>query len=401
VTQFVQDLAGLGVPLGFDRGRLRVREVAQNALGDVGIHPQRHERRDQRVAAERRREPGNARIRIGTLRRVGDEHVQVRDRAPHDLVEHGIGAHDARGPLARFAQRVPRVAHAAVEHAPGPFAVAAVRHPAAYEYAARRTRFEDEFVHGAGRGERLRRRSERQVRGAFDLIESEIGELDAVIAFERRVRSAARLAMFAANLEQIREVRFEAVSEAKCERLIAVVAHQQTLVACAVPHEHHAVQMDVLAPHRDLAVGQEVGIAEIRREYRIIVLGHRAQQQRPPFLEQELKLRQHARIAVINPFRVAGLAADVAAVVDDREGVAVLERAGTPLLQGVADRNGILRGRRLVHRVRIGRGVGVRRACVRVHDRGPRKQESFACKFFIDVPGTACIRVLLHRSVPI
>ena len=57
------------------------------------------------------------------------------------------------------------------------------------------------------------------------------------------------------------------------------------------------------------------------------------EQQRPRLFEKQLQLRQHARVAVVQPLRISRLAADVAAMIEHREGVAVLQRAGAPLLQ--------------------------------------------------------------------
>ena len=88
---------------------------------------------------------------------------------------------------------------------------------------------------------------------------------------------------------------------------------------------------------------QQIGVAQIGIEYRVVVLRHGTEQQRPRLFQQQLELRQHARIAVIQPLGVAGLAADVAAMVEHGKRIAVLQRARAPLLQRGADRDGELR----------------------------------------------------------
>ena len=82
--------------------------------------------------------------------------------------------------------------------------------------------------------------------------------------------------------------------------------------------------MDLLTPQGDLPIDEQVGIAQIGAEHRVVILRHRTQQQWPRFFEQQRQLRQNAGIPVIQPFGTAGLRADVAAVIEHGEGVAVL-----------------------------------------------------------------------------
>ena len=191
----------------------------------------------------------------------------------------------------------------------------------------------------------------------LDLVETQIAELHAVIALERGATFAARCASFTAHLEQIREIRREPISQSQRKGPVAEVAHHEPLVARAVPDELHATQMNGLAAQRDLAVLEKIGIAEIRREYGVVVLGHRAQEKRPRLFEKQLQLRQHARVAVVEPLRILRLAADIAAVIEHREGVSVLQRAGAPLLQRRAHGDGELRRGCFVDRLAFGQWV--------------------------------------------
>jgi hypothetical protein len=56
---------------------------------------------------------------------------------------------------------------------------------------------------------------------------------------------------------------------------------------------------------------------------------------------------------VVEPFGIAGLAADIAAVIEHGKGVAVLQGASAPLLQGGANCDGELRSRRFVDRMAV------------------------------------------------
>lgn len=122
----------------------------------------------------------------------------------------------------------------------------------------------------------------------------------------------------------------------------------------AVPDELDAIHVNVLAAQRNLAVHQQIRVAEIRGEQGVVILSHRAQQQRPRLLEQQLELGQYARIPMVEPLGISRLSSDVAAVIHDDEGVAVFQGARAALLKRVAHRNGELRSGHLVDRVRGG-----------------------------------------------
>ena len=157
--------------------------------------------------------------------------------------------------------------------------------------------------------------------------------------------------MLAAHLEEIREVRREPIRQAQAQRAVAEISHDQALVAGAVPDELHAIQMNVFPPQDNLAVLEQIRVTEVRREHCVVVLRHRGEQQRPFFLEKQVQLRQHARVAMIQALGVAGLAADVAAMIEHRESVAVLQRTGAALLKRRRDGDGKLRCRGLIDRI--------------------------------------------------
>ncbi len=100
-TYLVQDLARLGIGLRIEGRGLVGGEVQQYAAREGGREPQRLEGRDERVPPEHRGEPRHARIGVGSLRQVGDEHVEIAHRTPQPLVEmivRGGNAGRARGP---------------------------------------------------------------------------------------------------------------------------------------------------------------------------------------------------------------------------------------------------------------------------------------------------------------
>ena len=98
-ARLVQDLAGLRVLRRIAGRRLRRRQEAEHAARQLRLEPEQLERGDDAVAAERRAEPGDARVRIRPGRRLGDHHLEIGERAVHPLVELGVGRADQTLPV--------------------------------------------------------------------------------------------------------------------------------------------------------------------------------------------------------------------------------------------------------------------------------------------------------------
>src|SRR5579872_1607141 len=162
------------------------------------------------------------------------------------------------------------------------------------EYPARCPRLERYLKIRSCRGQCFWRREERKLRYSLDLIEPQIAQHHPVIADERRARLPACFAVLAPHLEQVREVGCETVGQPQTQGAIAEIAYHQLLVACTVPYELHAVQMDVFPPQRDRAVLEQIGIAEVGGEHGVVVLRRRGEQQRLCFLQKQLQLRERS-----------------------------------------------------------------------------------------------------------
>ena len=89
----------------------------------------------------------------------------------------------------------------------------------------------------------------------------------------------------------------------------------------------------------DIRVGQVYG------ECGVVVLDRGTQQHRALPVQQQLEPREIAGIAMEQPFRRAAMRDDIPIVVEQSEGVAVLERAQLALLQRYRGRNIELRFR--------------------------------------------------------
>src|SRR5712672_633561 len=130
----------------------------------------------------------------------------------------------------------------------------------------------------AWRAARIRRRSKRQTSDALDLVQAHILEQHSAAALQVRGRYAASRAYLAAHFEQIGEIRREPERQSHVQRAVAEIAHEQALVAGALPDELEPVQVDLLAAERDPPVDEQIGVAEIGTEHRVVVLSHRTQQ---------------------------------------------------------------------------------------------------------------------------
>ena len=236
LAHLVQDLAGLGVGRLVGGLGLVARQVAQHAAGDGGIEPQRLHGGDQRVAAEHRAEPRNAGIGIGTVRRVGDQHVEVGDRPAYGLVERRAGAGDRRGACRRGAQRPPRPPQRLQEARP--CLVLRVLLGGAIDRqvdVARLAGLQDELEEGAIDAELVGRRRKAHHRASGQAVEAGIAQRDGVAAHDAGMAQAVALAARAADLEQVGEVGGERQAEPQALRLPAEVAHRQPLVAGRLP----------------------------------------------------------------------------------------------------------------------------------------------------------------------
>jgi hypothetical protein len=96
-AHLVDDLARLGIALGVVRVRLVRREEPQHAARDRRIDPERLERHDQRIAAERRAEPRDTRVRHGPLRGRNSQHREVDGGVADPGVHRVIRRRDLRG----------------------------------------------------------------------------------------------------------------------------------------------------------------------------------------------------------------------------------------------------------------------------------------------------------------
>src|SRR5262249_59923712 len=83
----MKDLARRGIRGGVELGRLQRGQAFEYRQRKSAVEPKALQRRDQPVATERGRVPGNSRVGKKPLRGLGGEHRQVHGRAAEHFVE--------------------------------------------------------------------------------------------------------------------------------------------------------------------------------------------------------------------------------------------------------------------------------------------------------------------------
>ena len=294
-AHFVRDFSRFGVGKRIECGGLKGGQPPQHALGDTGVAPQHLHRRDDAVAAERRRIPGNAGVRVGALRRLGRQHRKVGHRAARHFVENLVRRGDG-GHAARCGQTlVERGAQRLAKRQRGVFRNAAI----AFHRHVNRQAFIGLQVEDIGRdaaGKLRRRWIEQHRRAPVYAVETLVVQRDLGLA-DVHGCGAAAVAVHAPDFEQVGEIAGELERKPDVERAVAVVLHAEALIGGAVQQKNRAHDMQYVFRLRQFLIEIDIGVGQIDDEDGIVVTHVRAQQQRLPAIEQHFKMRQIARVA--------------------------------------------------------------------------------------------------------
>ena len=129
----------------------------------------------------------------------------------------------------------------------------------------------------------------------------------------------------ASGFEEIRIVGVQADRETHRDVLEAVVMDAEALKADALPEKARPAQMQLATGQRRAAIGRHVGIGQIDREERVVLLHRRAQQQRALRSDRQLEAGQEARPFVVEALGARQDGVDVAVPVEHGEGFALFE----------------------------------------------------------------------------
>ena len=114
------------------------------------------------------------------------------------------------------------------------------------------------------------------------------------------------------------------------DRPVAVIAHAKPLIGGVAPHEDGAQQVQRVLLQDHALICEYVRVGQVDDQRGVVVAQVRAQLQRLRVIHHELQPRQKPGVAVEHSVTASGGCAHVAKVVEDNEGVVVLERAPRP-----------------------------------------------------------------------
>lgn len=323
-AHLVNDLSGLRVEIEVLLLRLGLRQEAENALRQPGVHPENLQRGDDSVPPEGRAEPGNASVGIGPAPRLGQHHVQIGARAVQPIVELLVGrGHDTPIRLVLF-ERVQRGAPGRLEaerflgNAPH---LAGETNDVGRCFAGpeRDVEFELGFRSSRWRG------LARNAGPTHDAVQPLVREGHAGLLDDRRELPAGGVAPRASDLENVGEVDVPAAPEGHVDRLEPVVRYPYALVADPIPQELLPRDVDGAARNRELPVGADVGVGQIHRQDRVVVAHPRIEQEQTVLVQQQPETRQKARALVVETQLPHPDRRHVAEAVENGECVAVFQ----------------------------------------------------------------------------
>jgi hypothetical protein len=173
-----------------------------------------------------------------------------------------------------------------------------------------------------------RRHRPGDARAAHRAIETPIAELDRLRIDDRGEIFPALCALEAAYLEDVGEIVLESDREAQAHGRGAVVADHEPLMACRIPQDPRARQMDRALENDDLPALEVVGIRAVGGEHAVVAADVGIEEEGTLAVQAQLVARQEASALVIEAVLAAAGPRDVAIAVEERKALAVLEHAG-------------------------------------------------------------------------
>ncbi len=323
----MQDLARLGVALGRDLRRLLGGQEAEHAARDVGRDPEALQRGEDPVAAERRAEPGDARVGIGAVGRLGDHHLEVGDRAGQPLVEIVAARMDA-------AARKGGAAELGGERGEGVLVARRGRRLRSQlagdgdQQRDRLPRRQRKVVARLPAGERLWRRIEADPGPPGHPVETFVTEDQGGLAGDLGQLASAPLPLGATHLEDVGEVGVQVQPQIDGQWVAAEARDPQPFVADPVPEKGAAKDMQLAPRQRERAARLlEVGVGQIDGEEIVLLLHGRAEQQRAAPADPQLQPGEKPRVVEVDPLLAETDRLHVAVAIEHREHPAVLEHA--------------------------------------------------------------------------
>src|SRR5690606_2307649 len=145
---------------------------------------------------------------------------------------------------------------------------------------------------------------------------------------DARAGGAAVQRPVSAHFEEIHEVGAVLEAHGVAQRPLAIIVESDALVAGTVPQEDRAYDVLRFTHLDEMLAYANFPVRHIHDERRVIVPESRTQEDRAPAVEQQPPARQYPGVAEVQTIRAPGALHDVAAIVEQGEAFAVLQRIG-------------------------------------------------------------------------
>ena len=324
--RLMQDLAGFGVAGRVVLMGLVLSQKPEHSPGQARLHQEQLTRRDQSVAAEGTAEPGHAGKGIEPVLKPAGEQVHIGVGALDPAVQGRIVGDQSGGAAAGLIKPRDRGGQGRIEQVGRCGGVGRQRGTVGVEIehqteAPGHPRLQFQMQAEVVLAPVLRWRSEPQEGAASLPVEPPVGELEA-IGQRPGHQGPAPLPGHAAHLEDVAEIGITAQGQGHPHRLRLKAGETELLHAGGGSEQGAALQV-----HRTTGGGRAalVLVAEVAHMQPHLAPFGGAQHRGRPLPEQQLQAAQMAGAAVKDAGIGVGLGADLAAAVEHREGLSVLE----------------------------------------------------------------------------
>jgi hypothetical protein len=160
---------------------------------------------------------------------------------------------------------------------------------------------------------------------ADDVIEPLIAQHESFAGGERLEPLAAALPLLAPRLEQVRIIGVHRNSDRERKLRVSIVMNADAFVTCAIPEKSGAAEMQGASRHEVLSIGGKIGVREVDREKRVILLQSGTEQKGSVCSERQLTLGKKTRAFMIEALWTRNDLMDVTVTVEDGERLSVLQ----------------------------------------------------------------------------
>src|SRR5690606_34902423 len=183
-------------------------------------------------------------------------------------------------------------------------------------------------------GDAIGRRIELDDRALPDAIARGVADPGLRWRIDARAGGAAVQRLVSPHLEEVREIGTVLEAQRVAQRPLAVVVERDPLVTGAVPQEYGTDDVLRFSLLHEVLAHPDVPVRQVYDERGVVIPQRRAEEDRPPAVDEQAPARQHARVAEVQAIGAPGSRHDIAAIVEQRETLAMFQRIGPGVGRG-------------------------------------------------------------------